>query len=103
MSYIQEMKEFFGPGPAFRAVSESQDIDFRAVMFAERDEPDAPFIGYMRPNPEKDFYMEISETEKREDEWIVTTPNGRWALRRLPEDQAKAFVKQLRKDGVDVD
>lgn len=97
---MQELKEFFGP--AFRAVSEDHDLDFRALMVPEKDDGEGPFIGYMWPNPEKNFYMEISDTEKRDDEWIVTTTNGRWSLRRLPEDQAKAFVKQIRKDGVTV-
>lgn len=105
MSYISDMQTFFGPEsswPAFRAVAEDQMLDFRAIMIPERDEPDLPFIGTMRPNPAKEFYMEISDTEKRADEWIVTTTNGRWAFRRLTDDQRAAFIAALQSDGVDV-
>ncbi|MBS1673880.1 MAG: hypothetical protein JSS74_07940, partial [Actinobacteria bacterium] len=104
-SYIQEMREFFDPSvgwPAFHAVSEDHVLAFRAIMIPEKDDGDGPFIGYMRPNPEKDFYMEISATEKRPDEWIVTTTNGRWALRRLDPADVKEFTAALQDDGVDV-
>lgn len=105
MSCFGDMQEFFGPEsswPAFRAVAEDHMLGFRAIMIAEKDDGAGPFIGYMRPNPDKDFYMEISATERRDDEWIVTTTNGRWAFRRLPQEQRDAFVQQLRKDGLSV-
>lgn len=105
MDYIDQMKEFFGPGdtwPVFRAVSEDHDLDFNAIMIPEKDDDYGPFIGHMRPNAEKDFYMEISDTEKHATEWIVTTTNGRWALRRLPRHHAYAFIEELRKEGTDV-
>ncbi len=104
-SYIDQMQEFFGPAdtwPVFRAVSEDHDLDFNAIMFPEKDDDYGPFIGYMRPNAEKDFYMEISATEKHATEWIVTTTNGRWALRRLHPLHASRFIDQLREEGIDV-
>ncbi|MFJ4046673.1 hypothetical protein ACIPV2_13115 [Microbacterium sp. NPDC089987] len=76
MSCFGDMQEFFGPEsswPAFRAVAEDHMLDFRAIMIPEKD-----------------------------DEWIVTTTNGRWAFRRLPQEQRDAFVQQLRKDGLSV-
>lgn len=105
MSYIDQMKEFFGPGdtwPVFRAVSEDHDLDFKAIMIPVKDDDFGRFIGYMRPNPEKGFHFDVLETDLREREWIVTTTNGRWALRRLPRHHAYAFIEELRREGIDV-
>lgn len=89
-------------GGCVRAISEKKNFDFYAIVQTKWATEDGDIIAYMWPNPEKNFYLQISKVEEKGDEWWLTTPDETWVFR-VPENPEwiKDFVKGMSEEGVD--
>lgn len=87
---------------AVRAVAERDDLDFYAIVQTRREDDDGHIIVNLFPSPMKEFYIEIISVEEHGDEWIVTTPQQRWAWRKIEEPDLKNYRAAMKTAGVNV-
>jgi hypothetical protein len=101
VNFQKRLKDYFGP--SFRAVSEKGNFDFMAVFSVQEEREDGTIVGLLWPEPNKNFYLEITDVAERDGEWWLVTPNETWVLRKVDKERSEGFAKALADEGISGD